>query len=520
MSEKFDELLGQAESLERELRFEAAVSKYQEAAGSSDEAQQQAAARLGLARCQTVTGSWQSAERVLKNLLESNLPDLLRVEGLLLRAELLSMRGLPEFCGESLKEAHRLGTNLGDALRCTTSIRLAEHLAQIGSGDDSNKLLDVAEVLLERVEEPERRRLKAELLMQRGLGHFRKARLKKASDFLESSLETLCRDEDRLLRAKSLRYLGVAWGIRRQHRSALLRHLDALAIYREASCPFGQAKVYESLGRAFLSLNRLEEAIYSLKRCESLCIELGAQAELATLYGKLGQVYMFREDFATAANFFRKDLAISRQFKNPYALAYSYRNLGQCLVQLQLVDQAAEALQASQSLFAQVDDQFNEARVQMDLCQAYVSRAQVTEANLVLSKAREAFMEQNMAKELAYLLSLEGTIARLSGRFDEAHERLNESILKLSKSGDSAWLAEAYYRRGLLARDQGHRDRAVNDLKNAVRVARRAGLSRETGRYLEELKNLDERALYLTWLEGVQDSPSVSDSFPELFQKS
>ncbi len=504
-----EELLEQGQQKIDELRFEEAVALFKQAVEAEPERSRSAGATNRLAHCYVVLGQWDQAERRLKPLLESRvIQGSVRVEALLLLAELHDMRGEPGVAGELLEQARAASADLQqDEISAFALERKAEHCGRTGAVAKAKEYIDQALEQAETLSESrDKRRLQASLWTQMGLYNFRLARLNEAETQVRCGLELLGEDPPCLTRAKVLRYLGVITGLRRKFRSALLSHLDALAIYRKAACPFGQAKVYESIGRSFLALNRMEEAIFSFKRCESLCLQLGANAELATLYGKLGQVYMLREDYINAAHFFRKDLELSIRFRNPYALGYSYRNLGQCLVQLDSLKEAIRNLREALALFDHVQDTFNVGRVQMDLCQAYIRRDQAAEAQMLCSQAREIFAEHKMNKELSFLLCLSGSIARLEGEYEEAARRLNQSILSLSERGDSAWLAEAYYQRGLLSKLRGQRGQAVADLKNAVRVARRAGLTRETSRYLNELKSLDERELYLTWMEGLRDA--------------
>lgn len=509
--ETFDAHLEQGNRHQGELDYVSAATCFGKAlkAAKRDPIRQQAS-RLKLAAAQLVLGRWSEAEKELRKVLQraGDGDREGRFEARMILGELLEQRGEPAEAGELLEGALDDARNLHDKTRVARArALLAEHLGRVGSVQESKDHLDEGLAAVEGLEDDvTTRSLKATLLTQLGLYYFRLARMKEAEGYATEALELVAGDAPSLVLANVKRYLGVIAGLRRKHRTSLLHHLDALDLFRRAACPFGQAKVYESIGRTFLALNRMEEAVFSFKRCEDLCIELGARPELATLYGKLGQVYMLREDYATAAFYFRKDLELSISFRNPYALGYSYRNLGQCLVQLEQLPQAVENLRESLNLFTLVEDSFNVARVETDLCQAYIRLEQPSEATVLCRQAREIFKAHEMHKELAFLLSLSGSIARLEGDFENADRRLSGAIAQLSEHGNSAWLAEAFYQKGLLERDRGNRELAVDNLKSAVRVARQAGLSRETGRYLHDLKELDERELYLTWMEGLRDA--------------
>ena len=272
-----------------------------------------------------------------------------------------------------------------------------------------------------------------------------------------------------------------------------------------AGCRYGQAKVYDSIGRTFLANNRMEEAIFSFKKAESICRRLGANSELATLYGKLGQVYMIREDYETAVKYFRRDLDISSRNGNYYALGYSYRNLGRSLIQVGITEEAITNLKESIGLFQYVEDHLNLGRVYMDLTQAYVKAERSQEAREMAVKADAIFQEQQMDREVAFLKCLKGVICRLTRDNEQAEKLLKESIEELPEKGPAGWRAEAHYELGILYRQQKRYAEAVSAFRDALDIARAAGLSRHTGRYLRDIESLDETELYRAWMKDLPE---------------
>lgn len=249
----------------------------------------------------------------------------------------------------------------------------------------------------------------------------------------------------------------------------------------------------------------MEEAIFSYKKAESICRRLGANSELATLYGKLGQVYMIREDYETAVKYFRRDLDISSRNGNYYALGYSYRNLGRSLIQVGITEEAITNLKESIGLFQYVEDQINLGRVYMDLTQAYVKAERAQEAREVASKAQAIFEEQQMDRELAFLKCLQGVVCRLTRDYANAERLHTEAIEELPEKGPQAWRAEAHYELGILFRQQKRYPEAVAAFRDALDIARAAGLSRHTGRYLRDIESLDETELYRAWMKDLPE---------------
>ncbi|MBI3929130.1 MAG: tetratricopeptide repeat protein [Armatimonadetes bacterium] len=512
----YEELMERGREFARQLEFPSAAEIFRQALELAGETTAAGQARNELARCCCVLGSWADAENCIESVLREPSPAPEQARAWLLRGELMSMKGDPEETARSLQFALELA--IANRLReLTVEARccLAEHAGRTGAVEESRALIEAGLDELEELEPgPSVSALRATLLTQLGLYHFRCTRLRLAEEKALEALRTLEGTGPSLTQANVQRYLGVITGLRRKHRTALTYHLGALDIFKQAGHRYGQAKIYESIGRSFLALNRMEEAVFSFRKCEQLCLDLGAHSELATLYGKLGQVYMLREDYETAADYFRRDLDLSNRFRNHYALGYSHRNLGQCLVQLGCLDDAIGSLSASLALFERVGDAFNLARVRMDLCHAYIRKGDGEKARGMGEEARALFEDHEMRKELDYLEALSGSVARLQGDPEEAGRRLRSAIERLGVHGPSSWLAESYYELGVLERQRSDRPAAVDALKNAVRVARQAGLTRETSRFLQELEDLDERELFLTWMEGLEDRKTGPASMP------
>lgn len=472
---------------------------------SEDKAQRVAVARNSYAECCLVVGRWDRAQREFKRTIESELEEGDRVEvarALLSLGTVLSRRGERDEARDHFQEALEVADELGEnRLKTIALCNLAANGGRTGELDTAYRYLEDASAshkLMDK-KDPE---VDALLESQYGLYYFRTGQNRQAEEHFQKALEVLDGTPS-LEEAATYRYLGVMAGLRRQQRESLEHHLKGLRIYKDAGCRYGQAKVYDSIGRTFLALNRMEEAIFSFKKAESICRRLGANSELATLYGKLGQVYMIREDYETAVKYFRRDLDISSRFRNYYALGYSYRNLGRSLIQVGIMEEAIANLKESLGLFQYVEDALNLGRVHMDLTQAYVKAGKVEEANETAGKAQSIFKENQMDRELAFLKGLRGVTARLEKNEAEAETLLKEAIDELPDKGFDAWRAETHYELGILYREQEKNPEAVAAFRDALSIARDAGLNRHTGRYLRDLESLDETELFRAWIEDL-----------------
>jgi len=516
-AEDFPEAMEQGRQLALELNYEESSKAYERALKAAhkinapDRAVHEVAARLAYAETCLVIGRWDRAQRELQRVLDGNegITELDRLRAHLLLGDIMTNRGEPDQARDHYRSALALAESQGDSRWVATAqCELGAIAGQTGELDQARQLLESAQEKLPGLgEAPEVCELRASILSQMGLYYFRLARGRQAEDTFEQARDAVNKMGRRSLEeANIIRYLGVMAGLRGDHRRALNCHLEALKVFEQAGSRYGQAKVYDSIGRTFLAVNRMEEAIFSFKKSEAICRRLGANSELATLYGKLGQVFMLREDYESAVKYFRRDLDISSRFRNYYALGYSYRNLGRCLIQLTEYEEATLNLSESIGLFQYVEDWINLGRVYMDLCLAHVKAGKAADARDACLRARAIFEEHAMNKELAFLNTLSGCIARLEKDYPEAEARFKTCISELS-GGAGAWLAETWYELGVLYRVMDRNDDAVDAFKNALRIARQGSLIRQTSRYLQDLEQLNEVELFKTWMEDFPASP-------------
>lgn len=511
----FDEMMQLGEEILKGLDYSAALRHYdrvlksaQKYTGDKREFKIAKARNLYAKACQVV-GRWDRAQREFRRVVETELEGEERsavAEALIGLGLTLSRRGERDEARDHFIEARGVAEELHlPELKAEAMCHIAAASGRTGELDDSKNILEDARAFVpEAPNNDSQRELCALYNSQWGLYYFRTGNNSQASLSFQKALEVLG-EQPSLEAAASQRFLGIMSSMKGHHRKTLEHHLEALRIYKLSGCRYGQAKVYDSIGRTFAANNRMEEAIFSYKKAESICRRLGANSELATLYGKLGQVYMIREDYETAVKYFRRDLDISSRNGNYYALGYSYRNLGRSLIQVGITEEAITNLKESIGLFQYVEDQINLGRVYMDLTQAYLKAERAYEAKEVANKAESIFLEQQMDRELAFLKSLKGVICRLSRDFALAEKLSLEAIGELPEKGPQAWRAEAYYELGILFRQQKRYPEAVAAFRDALDIARAAGLSRHTGRYLRDIESLDETELYRAWMKDLPE---------------
>jgi len=502
-------LIDQALQATQQMDHRRAHSLLEEAIGARAPDLELEMASLMLAETHLILGRWEQAKQKLESLLESPSTVEVQIRAELALGELFWVRGTPEKAREFLIKAGQLAES--NSLPSWTLLCLVRQAALAGETGELDRCLDLleqAEILIKAWRgDPAWAELSAALDTQWGLYHFRQSQRESAEERLNKALQTLRQGHCQSLEEpRILRYLGVMASQRLEHQHSMQLHLEALALYTRAGYALGQAKAYDSIGRSLLQANRLTEATLTFKKSERLCLQLGAHSQLATLYGKLGQVATLGHDLDGAIQYFQKDLMLSHRYRNDYALAFSYRNLGRCLMQVGQFEEALSNLNESISLFQNVEDWRNLARVYMDLGFAYARANHTQDAVDMRQRAAGLFQEHDLVRELTFLSCLDGILARSENKLQEAETHFKTCIEALIGGASGLWLGESYYELGLLYRQFDLPSQAYEAFKSAFRSAKDAGLPRHANRYLQELDSLDEVELIRVWMEELPEA--------------
>ena len=400
---------------------------------------------------------------------------------------------LAEALGDPVEQARVHGL-LGALLA-----RIGEHEA---GGESLQRALDL---LPEPLADAESGILRATALSQLGLAAFRQRQGEQAREYYQKSLEILGRwGSESEAESETWRFLGVLWSVRGRFGVAL-RHLRrALRGYLRNRMPLGRARVYNSLGQACLEMGRLDDALLFLGKAEQICLELGAEAELAAVYGKLGAVHLHRGDYARAVELHRRDVELSRRFGSLRTLAFAIRNLGLSLRASGDLGEAGRCLQEALESFQKLQDQGFAMQVKMDLAEVWLDWGRLPEADQCLRRAWELLRADSPDLDRARLWILRGTLERLRQRWEEAHEAYLEALRLLSDVGPTASLAQVRYELGALHAESRDVEQAVYHLRECLALARPLGAAHLADKAMRLLDSLDEVEVVDLLLEDLE----------------
>lgn len=380
--------------------------------------------------------------------------------------------------------------------------RLLEALIEIGSlfhrigeRERANEFLDRAEELAEQLQSPDH---EARLALQRGLTAFRTNRPGEAEDYYTRVLHLMTSPHTpSVLKGDALRYLGVLAVLDGRPYEGMAYHRDALACFSDLSYPLGQAKAYNSLGQTCLKLSRHEEARFFLEKAEELCRTLGAEAERATILGKLGSVYAETGQYERAIKFQKQDLESSSRFGNYRALAFALRNLGLSYRAKGDCDQAVIHLRDSRDRFAELEDVSYQVATDLDLVSTLMEHDRKDEAWEYLQDALEQLDKRLEASpDHVHARYFTGVLARQRGDVETAKTVLYEA-LELSQSfAMQPRQAAVHFELAQIHRDGVDHSAAADHLASAYRLAKACSMQRLLFQAVEGLYELDPRQLF------------------------
>jgi tetratricopeptide (TPR) repeat protein len=381
-------------------------------------------------------------------------------------------------------------------------VALAESLIEIGAlfhrvgeKERGSEFLQRAEELVGPLGEPE---VQAQLRVQLGLLAFRSDNGVEAEEHYQAALSLLPNPrQPSVLRGEIRRYLGVLAATDGRAYLALEYQRDALADFNSLPYPLGSAKAYNSLGQTCLRLARYQEARFFLEKAEALCRELGAEAERATILGKLGRVYAETGQFEKAIEFQQQDLDSSSRFGNYRALAYALRNLGLSYRAKGDYEKAVAYLKDSRDRFAELEDPTPRVRTDMDLVSSLSELERWEEARHYLADALTVLeLRLETTPEHVHAHYYSGLLARRRGEEREAEAALWQA-LELSQGFTIApRQAAIHFELAELYREQRDRDGAVEHLVSAYRLARSCSLPRLLFPIVERLHELSPGSLF------------------------
>ena len=101
---------------------------------------------------------------------------------------------------------------------------------------------------------------------------------------------------------------------------------QSLAIFQGANAELSIALVWGELAVCQLGLGNDQLSLASLRKAETAQLKAGTVANYQLVLANIGNVYLYRRDYATAISYYQRALAIAREIKDPVSIRkWTYR---------------------------------------------------------------------------------------------------------------------------------------------------------------------------------------------------
>ena len=365
---------------------------------------------------------------------------------------------------------------------------------RIGEQERGQDFLDEAERQLQQTCNV---RLASRLEFEKGLVALRVENLIAAEEHFRECVNILGEKVPSVFRGEGLRFLGILACMDSRPLDALKLQRESLRCFLALPYALGSGKAYNSLGQTCLQLGRFPEARFFLEKAMVVCQELGADGEMARIFGKLGLVYSKLGDYEKAIECQKQDLEISSRSSNYRALAFSLRNLGLSYKDRGDLDKAVKYLRDSRDRFAELEDETLQVKADLDLVDALLGHTRVMEAfgyledaQTLIEKRLETMADHVTAKYYA------GLVAFHSGNYHKAEDCLWQSLEMCKAFRMQARQADVHFHLAKLYMAKDDKGAAQEELLVAYRLARAFSKTSLLSQIVDMLHEVDPDALF------------------------
>ncbi len=223
-----------------------------------------------------------------------------------------------------------------------------------------------------------------------GMGDYQKA-----FDYYQKALGLSLAGRDKLTEAISLRKLAVWYIDKRQDDKALELLMKSSEINRERknflSHRHQLACDYFDIGLVFINKNDFAAAADFYRKSFELFKQLKLKSEMSDYYFNLGEIHLFNKDYQHALDCYLQGLKVDQAQGNIPSLASDYTMLGELYMEMDNLKDAESALEEAVSICSNVRLPQEEAAACYDLGRLYARKRQKNKAREFYRRAQEIY---------------------------------------------------------------------------------------------------------------------------------
>ncbi|MBN2681226.1 MAG: tetratricopeptide repeat protein [Bacteroidales bacterium] len=233
--------------------------------------------------------------------------------------------------------------------------------------------------------------------------------------------------------------LGIIYYYMGNHELSLKYAIDALKIYEELSKSEdmkssvegkkGAAYSYSNIGAIYLSREEYNTALDYFLLSLEINKELDIKTGLSDCYNNMGNVYFLQKNYDEALKYFSKALTINEEIKNSYGQSACYNNIALIYKQQYKYDTAISYFQKSLEIETKSDNKYGIALVCINIADLFITNADSIEDNVEVKI--KSYLEAIAYGKIGYDLSLEinslESVLNSTSTLMEAYQKLGNT---------------------------------------------------------------------------------------------
>ena len=250
-------------------------------------------------------------------------------------------------------------------------------------------------------------------------------------------------------------------------------------------------------GRALLDLGLIdfEEGRYSVaeerwQKALAIMEEIAAD-EVGDALNNLAVLATVRGDLDGAWDLYERALQRAAAKEPSDQMVYLYHNMGMVRATQENWDEALELYEQSLAQCRQTRSVMHQPSIELNQAEARLGKGEIAVARAACSSALRGFRRLDDGLGVADALRLYGRICSQESNWDDGRAYLERSIELNRQFGETISLGEALYELGVLNRDAGSADDALEPLHEAERVFTQVEASLDLDRVRTVLEELE-----------------------------
>ncbi|MFO7992052.1 MAG: tetratricopeptide repeat protein [Thermoplasmata archaeon] len=293
--------------------------------------------------------------------------------------------------------------------------------------------------------------------------------------------------------AKSLTNIGIVYYSKGAYKLALEYYGQGAEVFKKIGDKLNLASTYGNMGMVYYKKGELEKAVIHFERSLDLFQKVGDKSSIGSALNNLGLIYQDRGELDKSKEYHERSLGIRKEVGDKGGMATSFYNIGKNYISRNDYKEALNYLSRALDISQELGDRRLSNEILCDISTVYLEMNNIDKA---LESAKKAL---NLSLELKSK-SLEGWSRRILASvyrefedWESAIDEFDRSTTLLEKGGEKKELGDLYFDYGLLWRDVGKIQKAIDYMNKSLEIKEDLGLEGKVKITKQKIKELKKK---------------------------